>query len=566
MNVKRMVENIWERLQTAAGQLAAAAVFIVLVGISQLFYTYIPNALYLNYLFVFSGILLTAECMQYMQTKRKGIVVMLQLLFIAGVYTMLLLTLSTFTETVCFSLIYLYCTAAVIAFFSAQDFTAEFKQRLVHVIIAFLFFAAVYAVVYSIVFLLDAIFVLGIRFTDSIIFRITNAAAAVTGLAVLGCYRSKPLVHSKFFILMFKTLLPVLLLPFGILCLVYLLKYIIAPSAGHYGGLYLYYSIAGLFLIAVLMIQHFEIRKKTVLMLLGFLAAGSFLFIAVLVRAHQVNPGNRQSIGFSPEGTMPFHEIAVNAVLSLYFLYALWKDKKITGTICIPAACITLILFFPVFGFYHTVYFKPEEPIKQQSSLTAFIMEKSKPQPREHEYWYYRYNGYRYESETISHVIDTKGYSHILLHIRLTLNQLPAVFIPSTAKAVYDSFSFSLDREGKCLIIADTKRDTVEKLDFYTRIKTDSIEDKQETGSKSDKTEKSFMFENDAVKITILDARYDEARSAAIHFHVYIKGDCSIKTADSKSSYEGVIMTDDEKSEEFFDNFHKMSVKKMSKK
>lgn len=523
MNVKKTVENVKSSVQAAAGQLAAAAFFIVLVGISQLFYPHIPNALYLNYLFVFSGVLLTAERIQCMRIKRKSVIVLLQISFIILVYTVQLLTLSTFTETICISLIYLYCTGAGIAFFSTKDFTAECKQRLVHIFVALLFFAAVYSVLYSIVFLLDAIFNLDISFTDSIIFRIANAAATATGLAVLACYRSKPVVHSKFFVLMFKTLLPVLLLPFGVLCLIYLIKYLMVPSATDYHGLDLYYLIAGLFLIAILMIQYFETRKTTVRILLGFLTVAPLLFIVIVVQARQITSGSWIKIGFSHKKEMLFHEVAVNAILSFYFLYALWKDKKITRHLRIPAALIALLLFFPVFGFYHAAYFKPEEPIKQRNDLAAFILAKNRPH-RQSEYWFYCYDGDRYtESETIYQVIDTKGYSHILLDIRLRLDHIPTVFIPSMAKAVYDRFSFSLDREGKYVIITDTETNTAEKLDFYTRIKADSLADKSEERTKSTKKEKSFIFENQAMKITVRQASYDEERSASIWFHVYIK-------------------------------------------
>ena len=494
MNAKETLTGIVQRIQAAGMSSPAVFIFISAAGISQLFYKYIPNAIQLNVLFSFSAVWLCNDKIKAASPRAKAVFFCSQIAVLAAVYLTGLFTFSEQLESICLSLIYLYCIGAVIAFFSAADFLKECKLRFVHILVALLFFAAVYCALFIAVFFINAIFNLKIDFSESIIFRITNATATVTALTVFAAYRSKPLVHSKFFAVMFQKLLPMLLVPIGVLGLVYLTKYVFFPRSTESIAFPLYYLVLSGIVLCLLMMQHFEDRSMLVRLMLVLLGIASLLFL-------------------------PLHEIAVNGLLALYFFAAAFSGKNITARFRTVAAVITLILFFPIIGFYNYVHFKSGYTVKLRNASEEFSLKRERENgavPRS-EHLYQSYPSVHESSDTADYIIDTTGYSAVLLGVDLRLDAIPAEFIPQQAQCRYKQFLFSIEPDGKFLKITDETAGQMVLIDFYTRIKADSA------ASDTVSENQPFIYEDQKVKIIIGDASYAEEKYARIAFDAYIK-------------------------------------------
>ena len=523
MTFKERINEIMQSIRIAAISSPTVFFFVSAAGISQLFYKYIPNAIHLNFLFSFSVVLLCNDKIRAAAVRTKVIIFSGQTAALTAMYLTGLLTLNKNIELVYLSLIYLYCICAFIFFFPTEDFLKEFKLRFIHVLVSLLFFGAIYCTLFITVFLINAIFDLDIVFTESIIFRITNATATIIALTVFAVYRSKPLIHSKFFTLMFQKLLPVLLVPLGILGLVYLIKYARFPYSTEGISFPLYYLVLGSIVLCLLMIQHFKDRQGIVRLMLGLLGIASLLFIAALLRERAINAWKYGGIGFSVSDKPPVHEIAANGLLAFYFFAAAFSGKNITANIRTVTAVIAVILFLPVIGFYNYAYFKQENIIKPRSAFAEFILERKRKNTNDSdntphfEYFSQYYPLENQPPENVERIIETTKYDAVLVEIDLDLDAIPAPSIPRDARCRYRSFLFSMTPDGKSVKISDESDGQVVMLDFYTRIKTDSTKAEKV----SDKT--PFIYEDQKMKIIVRHVFYSENRSARITFDAYIK-------------------------------------------
>lgn len=519
MTFKERMSEIMQSIRAAAVSSPAVFFFISAAGISQLFYKYIPNAIHLNVLFSFSVVLLCNDRIKAATARTKLMIFCGQIAVLTAMYFTGLFTLNKNVELAYISLICLYCICAFIFFFPAKDFLTEFKLRFIHFLVSLLFFAAVYCVLLVIIFFINAIFDLDIVFTESTIFRIANAAATVSALTVFAVYRTKPLVHSKFFSLMFQKLLPVLLVPIGILGLVYLIKYARFPYSTEGISFPLYYLVLGSIVLCLLMIQHFKDRQGIVRLMLGLLGIASLLFIAALLRDRAINAWKYGGIGFSVSDKPPLHEIAINSLLAMYFFYAALSGKNITSQLRTVTVIITIMLFFPVIGFYNYAYFERENITRPRNDLTEFIHERNRnsdsaPRP---EYLYRSYPLENQPPENIDRIIETTEYEAVLVKVQLKLDAIPASSIPRHAQCRYKQFLFSIEPDGKSVKTTDDTDGQIAVIDFYTRIKTDST---KFTDSSHDIP---FIYEDKKMKIIVRYASYSETKSARIIFDAYIK-------------------------------------------
>jgi len=317
---------------------------------------------------------------------------------------------------------------------------------------------------------------------------------------------------------MFQKLLPILLLPLGILGLVYLAKYALLPRSTEVMYFPLYYLVLGTIVLCLLMIQHFTDRQNIVRLMLGILGTASLLFIAALLHERAIST-RYYRIGFSVSDKLPLHEIAINGLLALYFFVAVFSSKNITAKLRTVTAIITVILFFPVIGFYNYAYFERENITRPRNDLTEFIHERNRnsdstPRP---EYLYRYYPLENQPPENIDRIIETTEYEAVLVKVDLDLNAIPAISIPRKARCRYRAFLFSMTPDGKSLKISDETDGQIVMLDFYTRLKTDSAE------SEKISDETPFIYEDRKIKIIIKYASYYENRSARVTFDAYIK-------------------------------------------
>ena len=523
MTFKERMSEIMQSIRAAAVSSPAVFFFISAAGISQLFYKYIPNAMHLNFLFPFSVVLLCNDRIKAATACTKMIIFCCQIAVLTAMYFTELFTLNKNVELAYISLICLYCICAFIFFFPTKDFLTEFKLRFIHFLVSLLFFGAVYCVLLVIIFFINAIFDLDIVFTESIIFRITNATATIITLTVFAVYRTKPLVHSKFFSLMFQKLLPVLLVPLGILGLIYLIKYARFPYSTEGISFPLYYLAVGSIVLCLLMIQHFKDRQGIVRLMLGLLGIASLLFIAALLRDRAINAWKYGGIGFSVSDKPPLHEIAINSLLAMYFFYAALSGKNITSQLRTVTALITIILFLPVVGFYNFAYFEQKDIIKTRSALEEFIRERNRQATNDSdntprfEYFSQHYPLENEPPENVDRIIDTGEYDAVLVKVQLKLDAIPASSIPRHAQCRYKQFLFSIEPDGKSVKTTDDTDGQIAVIDFYTRIKTDS------TKFADSSHDIPFIYEDKKMKIIVRYVSYSETKSARITFDAYIK-------------------------------------------
>ncbi|MGI5173102.1 hypothetical protein H0R92_05820 [Treponema sp. OMZ 840] len=539
MNAKTKIQELALNIKTAALTSPGAFVLIALLGLNQLFYAHIPCAIDLNIVFAFSIVFTASDFVKNAGKKQKIIIYSLLTLCIAAFYTLELFTYSEKLFRANSSLMILYCWIAAIVFFSPkQNYIIEFKLRFIHILVSFLFFAALYAAVFISVFFVNAIFNLDLDFVDSVIFRIANSSASVTAGIVFMSYKTKTeRLHSKLFTLMFRDILSLLLPVLCVLGLIYVAKFIIFPESGDDEGLGgWYYVIFAALILCVLMMHNFDSTRLRARLISCALALAPLLFIAAALRVRQADIDTNRwfSPGFTKKDQSFVHEIIVNAVLSLFFIYTVFRDKKITIKLNAAIAAIALVLFFPVIGYDNYNAYKNLEPgflIKTRNELEYFLYAKrASPSPRKISL-YQTYTSSFSPFENVDYIIDTTGYTDILLGVtlRAELNskpQEPTKPQKTPFEITYKDYSFRIGDDGKVLYILNAATGEQSAIDVYERAKADDDRERAEENLDEDKktpADSVFVFENADIKMYIIRYTYYEDDYARIEFNAYIK-------------------------------------------
>ncbi|WP_428770191.1 hypothetical protein V1L52_12845 [Treponema sp. HNW] len=537
MNAKTKIREFALNIKTSARTSPGAFVLIALLGLTQLLYAHIPCAIDLNILFAFSIIFTASDFVKNAGQKRKLIIYILIAVFIGTLYVFRLFTYSEKTDLANSSLMILYCWVAAVFFFSPeQNYITEFKLRFIHVLVSLLFFAALYASVFISVFFINAIFNLDLDFVDSVIFRIANSSASVTGSIVFISYKTKTeRLHSKLFTLMFRDILSLLLPVLCALGLVYLAKFIILPASGERLGLdEWYYLIYAALILCVLMMENFTGVQKRARLVSFALALAPILFIAASIRVRAVNTDSWLSPGFTKQDESFIHEIILNAVLCLFFIYAVFKDKKITIKLNAAIAAAALVLFFPVIGYHNYSAYKKLDPkslTNDRNALERFIYaKKAVPEPQKIRI-YHGYESSFSPLENVDHIIDTTDYAHVLLGVTLAADfdikqPGPVQSEKKPSEMTYKNRNFRIAEEGKLLYIENKLTGEQSAIDVYGRVKADTDKEKAEKDFPDDKktqVEPVFTFENADLKLYIRSYLYREDDYAEIKFNAYIK-------------------------------------------
>ena len=537
MNTKTKIKEFAVNIKTAAVTSPGAFVLIALLGLTQLLYAHIPCAIDLNILFAFSIIFTASDFVKKAGQKQKFIIYILVAAFIGTLYALKLFTHSTKIALASESIGILYYWIAVIVFFSPeQNYITEFKWRFIHILVSLLFFAALYAGVFISVFFINAIFNLDLDFVDSVIFRIANSSASVTGSIVFISYKTKTeRIHSKLFTLMFRDILSFLLPILCVLGIVYIAKFIIFPASGERKGLdEWYYLIYAALVLCVLMIGNFDSVHKRASLISFALALAPLLFIAASIRVRAVNTDRWFSPGFTGRDERFIHEIVLNAVLCLFFMYAVFRDKKITIKLNAAIAVVGLVLFFPVIGYHNYNAYKkldPESLKKERNALEWFIYEKKKPAELKKISFYQAYTSTFSPLENVGNIIDTNAYSELLFDVSLTADfnikqRGPVQPEIKPSEMTYKNYNFRIAEEGKLLYILNTLTGEQSAIDVYERAKADDDRETAELELPDDKrtpADSVFVFENTGIKIYIHSYYYREDDYATVDFNAYIK-------------------------------------------
>ena len=537
MNAKTKIKEFAVNIKTAAVTSPGAFVLIALLGLTQLLYAHIPCAIDLNILFAFSIIFTASDFVKKAGQKQKLIIYILVAAFIGTLYAFKLFTHSAKVALASESIGILYYWIAVIVFFSPeQNYITEFKWRFIHILVSLLFFAALYAGVFISVFFINAIFNLDLDFVDSVIFRIANSSASITGSIVFISYKTKTeRLHSKLFTLMFRDIFSFLLPILCVLGLVYIAKFIIFPASGEREGLdEWYYLIYAALILCVLMIGNFDSVHKRASLISFALALAPLLFIAASIRVRAVNTDRWFSPGFTGKDERFIHEIVLNAVLCLFFMYAVFRDKKITIKLNAAIAAAGLVLFFPVIGYRNYSAYKKldsESLKKERNAFEQFMYEKKKPAEPQKISFYQTYTSTFSPLENVGNIIDTNAYSELLFDVSLTADfnikqRGPVQPEIKPFEITYKNYNFRIAEEGKLLYILNTLTGEQSAIDVYERAKADEDRETAERELPKDKrtpADSVFVFENTGIKIYIRSYHYREDDYATVNFNAYIK-------------------------------------------
>lgn len=509
MTLKEKFILFAKSLKLTALSSPAVFVFIFLLGISQLFYSMFPLPYLLNWLFCSSAVLILSDRFKNVRNVKKYLLYLCISVFIIQLYCFALFTYNVYVEQACISLVWFYCFLAVLLYFSPfKDYHKEVKRRIIHILVSLCFFAAVYIFVYSTAFFIDNIFNLNLEYTDSYLFRAANAAASIIGMLVFSSCKKEEYGNSKLFILMFKDIIPRLLIPFFIFALTYIIKIILFFDKNDYFEFNNYYYIfTFIIFICFVMMQNFEDTKNKQKFLFIISAIIPVFASVFLIRYHIENYKTFINVFISFKRNFIYnsvlHKIIINLVISIYYFYCLAGRKIITRNISFAFAVILLVWFMPVIGCYNIGYLSCSKEIyKEKNNLTHF---KEKKIPKD-DINHYSYSKPSFR-ENIESVIDTAGYEKIILSIFLYSDNGENNVIS------YEDFEFYLSKDGKLFSVFNAETKKTEVFDIFSSVKNKMKEDK------------SFIeFETEVFLIIIENYSYSNWNNyVRLTFDIYIK-------------------------------------------
>lgn len=437
---------------------------IAVLGITQAFFVFIPDAFMLNWCLLFFLILLKAETFECAASRTKYIVyTAVPILIIINLIVHLFTDLS-YVQDITVSCVILFCCCSFALFFKAnENFVNELKTRIIHLLVSILFFAAVYAVVYLIAYLIDHIFNLKLEYYDSPLYRFANSVSSITGATVFASYKKKTEYrHSKFFNLMFQKLLSPLLVPLLVLAGIYFTKNIFAVENNLYSVTNIYYLFVGVFFIILAMFQintdepvPFKLTR-----LITLLAAMIPLLFSVFLITYRTS--HVLYIGFTDSNTPLIHELLVNGLVSAYCFYLFFSKKKINNRLVHLALAVSLILYLPAIGYFNFSSYHTSKEIRQPVKKTAFADFKEQRADRARRYAH-RFQELKYFSVSptchykntkyMQYNLNTENIRSAALGASIEWYRYPSQSRRSNMPLQYAGYEFSFDDEGRKMLV-----------------------------------------------------------------------------------------------------------------
>ncbi len=406
--VYRAIGEMWARSRLLL-------IFILLLGVNQLVYSYVAGALVLNLL------LLAASLSLYNLSgkERFNLYGLLTSLLVLGLYLVGIFTDYEFLqESVVFTASFIIVVNFIIFTFKREDFLNNFYLALFQMATALLYFIILYGVIYLISFLVDQVFFLKLPY-DGIVFRLANSLASMLGLFVLFSKREEELSMSRFFEPLFKKILPKLSLVFGSLSLVYHFQILLGFTRDYYSGTF--YSLMGLFFLFYLLSYWQEEASKEKGLLLG-------LFILLALSHLMIKFNLLGRVEDYERGRGIYHELL--AVLS-FVVYALvfLRDTGKMALVRWLAIFLAMLLLMPPLGYALYDRYDFSDMTKKTSSLWDDFHRRREDPVAEEEGFYFYYNakgqdvtsieGYRYLAQ-VNLFYDIKFFSYEDLEVLAT--------------------------------------------------------------------------------------------------------------------------------------------------
>lgn len=322
----------------------SVALFVILLSLAVLFYTYIPEA---GALIAVLGTISFQlyNCRAY---SRCRLICGASILLGCMLYGIILLTLSEAQEAMAFSAMFLWMNLVLLHYYSAKkDFVSELINRLAQTLIAFAYLITIYVIIYLVSYFINNIFGLNFLHSD-LLFRSASALSAFVWFMVMFSYKSNPRWQpGRFFNMLFGIMIPRLSIVAGFLALIYLLQ----VSLGYREDMafrYIYYPFIILFYMVfifswVCSTSHRE-RKIIIFLFMALTLVSSFFIL-------------KRQLTIPSQQYSSIYSLLLNLLFFLYNLALLRRWTTIDIRFSQAAALMALIVFMPLIGYVNYTNF-----------------------------------------------------------------------------------------------------------------------------------------------------------------------------------------------------------------
>ena len=433
------------------------------------------------------------------KTKR-WIITILTYIFISQIYYFFLTTVNSLVEQSTVSLMYLYLFLSINLYLSSsKNYVFQMKTKIIHILISFAIFAATYLCLYFSIFFIYTILSKDFYFYRyTYASRIINSVTTIVFFSILSMYKKREnYSSSKFFVFVFSRLVPVMLVFFLSLAIIYLLKITIkydsAIDRGDFN--YIVSILTFLIFLSLVMIQ-ITGKIEKILKVLFSLAVLNAIMLAVLYLRYT-------------KLSSSIHYLIIYLLIATYFLLILLKTKGITYLASYIIALIILIYFIPIIGLVnYTKFINEKHNIMSKNNITAHQERKerwNKSQKKEQESLYYNAPD---SSENVRWIIKNENYSDILIDMNIGIYQNDES--SKDNYFIYKNYEFRLSKDGKKLIVKNTTKDLMEEFDLYSTTKNN----------------KNKLIEFNTANFRIIISRYSlNEYNKSIDFNTYFYND-----------------------------------------
>lgn len=480
------LEVIYRDLKELTEKRLSLLIFLALLGINQLVYTYVPGALLLN-LLLLGGVLHLFNVRFDPHYTRHLVMVSL---FIAASYVFLLFTRWEFLAYSLSSLMLLWIFMNLILYLFGKEVSLErLLGGLSRVRAAMLYFGILYGVIYLITYLFNQIFFLNLPY-NGMVFRIANSLSTVAGLMVLFTAKEKTVVGG-FSDLLFGKILPKLTILFGTLAVIYSVQVLLGYLRAY--PPIVFYVLASFFYLAfVLHLKKGEKQWERKGILLLFIAV-TFLYILIRFNVSSKVSGLYRERGF-------YHEILLLASFCILNIYLFFKENRELWGLKWYSIFVVLVLFLPPFGMMvHQRYELSDVTKRAEHTIYSRFKEDQqrvvRPPAQKEEFQGVFYSYFSKEAMEM----DVKGYAY-LVELQWHNDNVKQGYSRGETR-------LELDSERKQLLVKVGEKESV--LNLYEEAKTKSENER-------------WIWETDGVKIIVEYYSHDQDY-VVLHFRALFR-------------------------------------------
>ena len=457
------------------------------------FYQDVPESFMPIILLASTIIFFLSDYVTSLSNVKKWIITVLTYIFIFLLYYFFISTYNSLVEQSAVSLMYLYLFFSINLYLSSsKNYVLEMKSKLIHVLVSFAIFVAMYLCLYFSIFFIYTILSKPFSFfySDSYASRIINSITTIVFFSILSIYKGREnYTSSKFFIFVFSRLVPVMLIFFLSLAIIYFSKLIIMydPDMNFIDFNYTAPILAFLIFLSLIMVQITDQVKKMLKVLFVLTIITSLMMAIFYLRYAKL--------------IYNIHYLLIYLLIASYFLITLLKTKGITYLASYVISLIILVYFIPVIGqINYEKFISEEDRSMSKNNMIAYQERKEKKSNKKEasESFYYHAPD---SSKKVRLIIKNENYSDILIDVCVRSKDY------EDEHFTYKNYEFSLSKDGKKIIIKNMDKDSIEEFDLYTV-------------ARNKKKDEIIEFDNPNFKLILSSYTFNEYNKS-VNFNVY---------------------------------------------